>query len=248
MNKESQTLWHGYQMETFVFENKPAILVYPQEARYGLAIKTEYWDAFPEAIEIPLLESGFHLCYIQNENRFGTEPDIDRKARFLQALKADHSIKGRCVPVGMSCGGIFGIHLAAKYPELIGCLYLDAPVVNFLSWPCGFGKGVGTNENFEEILQALSLESVSEILGLRNMPLDRIPDLVRNRIPACMVYGDSDQLVPYRENGRYIENAYRSAGVELEVYAKEGCDHHPHGMKDPAPIVEFIAKHCAEQD
>ena len=246
MNIESTMLWHGYRMKTFLFEDKPAILVYPQESHYGLAIKTEYWDAFPEAIEIPLLERGFHLCYIQNENRFGTEPDIDRKARFLRYLKESHDIPGRCVPIGMSCGGIFAIHLAAKYPELIGCLYLDAPVVNFLSWPCGFGEGVGTNDNCEEILHALNLQSVHELLGLRNMPLDRIPDLVKNRIPVCMVYGDSDQDVPYCENGQFVERAYKSADPELEIYAKAGCHHHPHGMKNPTPIAAFIAKHCAE--
>ncbi|MDE3147980.1 MAG: hypothetical protein KGL37_00795, partial [Acidobacteriota bacterium] len=27
---------------------------------------------------------------------------------------------------------------------------------------------------------------------------------------------------------------------------KESCNHHPHGLADPAPVVNFILGHCAE--
>jgi hypothetical protein len=29
----------------------------------------------------------------------------------------------------------------------------------------------------------------------------------------------------------------------MEIIVKPGVDHHPHSLKDPAPIVEFIVKH-----
>ena len=81
-------LWNGYPMERFEFEGKPAVLVFPQDddANGRLAVKTEYWDAFPEAIELELLHAGFHLCYVENNNRWGVDADLDRKARFVTHL------------------------------------------------------------------------------------------------------------------------------------------------------------------
>ena len=56
------------------------------------------------------------------------------------------------------------------------------------------------------------------------------------------VIGDSDTVVPYPENGYVLEKAYRAADIPLAVYGKEGCEHHPHGLEDPTPILDFIQK------
>lgn len=238
--------WMGYSCRKFAFEEHEAIVVFPKsENRNGyLAVKTEYWNAFPEAVEIPLLEKGFHLCYIRNDNRWGTDPDLDRKARFIRYVQDKYNLKPQCVPVGMSCGGLIAIKLAAKYPELVKCLYLDAPVVNYMSCPCGFGKGRALSSNLSEIMDALKLESIGELLAYRDMPLDHLHTLVENRIPVVMVAGDSDNVVPFDENGIFFQQAYEVAGVELEMYMKPGCDHHPHGLEDPKTVVEFILRHC----
>ena len=136
------------------------------------------------------------------------------------------------------------IKLAARYPELVKCLYLDAPVVNYMSCPCGFGIGNPLNEDYSEILNALQLKSISELLAYRNMPLDKLGILTKNRIPAVLVAGDSDTTVPYCENGIFLERAYKEAGVELEVYIVPGKDHHPHGLKDPRKVVDFVMRYC----
>ena len=33
------------------------------------------------------------------------------------------------------------------------------------------------------------------------------------------------------------------AGIPHEVYIKKGGDHHPHGLSDNTPIVDFILKY-----
>ena len=78
--------WYGYDMEMLVFEDMPGMMVFPKAgtANGRLAIKTEYWNAFPEAIELALVEAGFHLCYIKNVNRWGLQEDVDRKGRFVR--------------------------------------------------------------------------------------------------------------------------------------------------------------------
>lgn len=238
--------WRGYRCKKFLFEGHDAIVVCPEEgcANGHLAVKTEYWDAFPEAVELPLLERGFHLCYIRNDNRWGVNEDLDRKARFIRHVQTEYGLRQKCVPVGLSCGGLFAVKMAARYPELIGCLYLDAPVINYMSCPCGFGIGEQLFEDHEEILSALGMEDISQLLAYRDMPLDKIGTLVEHKIPVVMVAGDSDRTVPYCENGIFLERAYRDAGVDIEVFIKPGRDHHPHGLCNPEPAVDFILRHC----
>ncbi len=233
--------WHDFDCESFVFEGMTAYVVFPEGSSNGkLAIKTEYWDAFPDAVEIPLVKAGYHLCYIQNKNRWGTAEDIHRKARFVQFVQEKYGLLKKCVPVGMSCGGLMAIKFTAAYPEMVSCLYLDAPVLNYMSCPCGFGIGEPLNTDYSEILNALSLDSISELLAYRDMPLDKLPVLVENRIPVVMVAGDSDRVVPYCENGILLQKAYEKAGIAFELYMKPGCDHHPHGLEDPSPVMAFI--------
>lgn len=238
--------WMDFKCESLQFEGHEAIIVYPEEGSVNgcLAIKTEYWEAFPEAIEIPLLKNGFHLCYIKNDNRWGVNADLDRKARFIRFVQEKCGLNNKCVLVGMSCGGLIAIKLAARYPELVSCLYLDAPVVNYMSCPCGFGIGNALSADNSEILNALGMKSISELLAYREMPLDKLPELVEKKIPVVIVAGDSDQVVPYCENGIFVEEAYKDAGLDIEVYMKPGCDHHPHGLSEPEAVLKFIQKHC----
>ena len=142
----------------------------------------------------------------------------------------------------MSCGGLIAIKFAAKYPELTACLYLDAPVLNYMSCPCGFGRGNALSANNDEILNALEI-SMPQLLAYRDMPLDKLPQLVENRIPVVLVAGDSDSVVPFEENGVFLQKAYENTGIDLEVYIKPGCDHHPHGLENVSPVVDFILNH-----
>lgn len=237
-------LWNGFEKTDFEFEGYPATVIEPKVKKENatLLIKTEYFNAYPET-EIKLLEDGFYLAFIKNDNRWGTDADIERKVRFISFVTEKYALKEKCVPVGMSCGGIFAVKLAARFPEKIACIYLDAPVVNYMSCPCGFNKSIRMNENHEEIINALSLSGIPQLLAYRDMPLDNLPRLVENRIPAVIVAGDSDKIVPFDENGIFIEEAYEKAGIPIEVYIKEGCDHHPHGLPDPTKVIEFIKKY-----
>lgn len=240
-------IWNGFPMKQLEFEGREAIIVFPASGSSNgrLMVKTEYWGAFPHAIEIPLLQQGFHLCFIQNNHRWGGDEDLDRKARFVRYVCGKYGLSEKTVPVGMSCGGLMAIKFAAKYPELVSCLYLDAPVLNYMSCPCGFGEGdvLNDGDGIREILEALNMQSISQLLGYREMPLDKIPVLIKSHIPVVMVAGGSDRVVPYHENGIFLQQAYKQAGMDIEVYIKPECNHHPHGLDDPKNVVHFILNH-----
>ena len=57
------------------------------------------------------------------------------------------------------------------------------------------------------------------------------------------VYGDTDEVVLWEENTGVLAERYGKMDGHIELIGKQGCAHHPHGLSDPSPVVEFIMKH-----
>ena len=232
--------WEGFSGVEFEYDGMPAYLIRPSGASNGKwAYKTEYFGAFPET-EKELLRRGYHIAFNKNINRWGEPYDLSRKIEFMRLVSREFGLSSKCSMVGMSCGGMYAIKLAALVPELVSCLYLDAPVVNFLSCPFGLGKAIDT---IREEYVRITGRDIPEMLAYRDHPLDKIPTLAKHNIPVILVAGDSDKVVPFEENGALIEAYYRREGCPIEVYIKPGCDHHPHGLDDPSIVADFIDKH-----
>ena len=49
-----------------------------------------------------------------------------------------------------------------------------------------------------------------------------------------------DDVVIYEENGKVLENFYKSNGGCIKVICRSMAGHHPHGLDDPTPIINFI--------
>jgi len=240
-----QDLWHGFQKITFYFEEKRAILVFPKKAdeKRNWMLKTEYWDAFPER-EIDLLNKGFHLAYLENENRMATCSDCNRKARFCDYLTQNYGLREACVPVGMSLGGAHAVNFAGYYPEKVLCLFIDAPVLNFLSIPGKFGdpdmEKIWKNE-FEPAYPGIKK---SDLFDFSNHPINRVKTLLTHEIPIVMAYGTMDSLVPYEENGAFLAEAYQEKSDLLLVMPRPLQGHHPHGaVNDIEKLLNFIISH-----
>ncbi len=237
-----ESTWNGFKRIDFAFEGREAILIFPNKAteNKNWLFKTEYFDAFPN-FEIEMVKNGWHLAYIKNVTRWCLDEDIDLKKRFCSYLSEEYGLYKKCIPVGMSCGGMFACKFAAKYPECVSALYLDAPVMNLLSCPAGLGKA--TKELWPEFTNAIGM-NLSQLICYREHPIDKMHLLLENKIPVMLVYGDSDDVVPYEENGAILEKYYRENGGTIITIGKENCGHHPHGIKDNAPIIEFAKRYC----
>ncbi len=229
--------WNGFRGITFEFLGMPVTVIKPNVEPNGKwMLKTEYFGAFPNT-EIELLCRGWHLVYQKNENRWAGESDLARKEALVRFIPTELSLLTQFTAVGMSCGGMYAVMLAARCPELVDVLYLDAPVLNLLSCPCDMG--VGQSGLYSEFFRFTGMTK-SEMLSYRNHPIDKIPTLISHNIPIVLVAGDSDRIVPYSENGEILANAYECAGKPIRKFIKPGCDHHPHGIEDAALLADVI--------
>ena len=135
--------WEGFKGLEFEFDGLSAKLIKPNIKPSGKwALKAEYFGAFPKA-EIELLNRGWHIAYNENYDRWAQDRDVKRKCEFIKHVSSKFNLDKKCAIVGMSCGGMYGVKVAAMVPELVSSLYLDAPVMNLLSCPAGIGNGTG---------------------------------------------------------------------------------------------------------
>jgi pimeloyl-ACP methyl ester carboxylesterase len=74
--------------------------------------------------------------------------------------------------------------------------------------------------------------------GMNKEAFCRIGDLARNDVPILHVCGSVDPLLG--KNSSAIENIYQQFGGRISVMIKEGFGHHPHSLRDPMPIADFI--------
>lgn len=232
-------MFNGFRLERTTLNGREVLISHPDKPNGKWALKTEYFEAFP-AVQTELLKRGYYVAHIVTKTRWYCPEDTVKKAELAEYMSERFGVEKKCVIIGMSCGGMQGIYFASEYPELVSALYLDAPVVNFLSCPAGVGKGRGIN--FEEFQKNTGI-TIEELINFRDQPFDRLPILVKYNIPVVLVSGDSDTVVPYDENGICIEKAYKEAGCIIETHIKPGGDHHPHSLADNTPIVDFLTKY-----
>lgn len=236
----TQSDWYGFKKLDFSFEGRNAILVCPDtpDPAGRWLLKTEYFGAFP-AFEIEMLKRGYHVAHISNITRWHVEEDSYARAEFCEFLHRECGLHPKCVPVGMSCGGLQATYFAARYPQYVSVLYLDAPVLNYLSCPCGVG---GSDPSmYEEFVRHKGM-TIRDLINYRDHPIDNADKIIAAGIPLALICGDSDRTVPYAENGLAMSQKYRASGLPFLEVLKPGCGHHPHGLEDNAPLVEFVER------
>ncbi|HEV3416531.1 MAG TPA: hypothetical protein VG056_06955, partial [Pirellulales bacterium] len=66
----------------------------------------------------------------------------------------------------------------------------------------------------------------------------KLGELARYNVPLLHVCGSIDPLLG--KNTTAIEGIYQQFGGRISVMIKEGAGHHPHSLRDPKPIADFI--------
>ena len=231
----------------FKFEDHDAVVIVPDTPARGKPYvwRTEFLYAFNQA-DMALLSRGYHVVYCSVSDEYGSPRSIAVFKRFHDFLVNEYGLSKKASLFGFSRGGLYACNYALAYPDDVACLYLDAPVLDLKSWPAGLGLGCGSPDEWEDCKKrVLGISTVAEVLAYKGAPVDHLDGLIATGLPVILVAGDSDATVPFAENGALMQAAYEKAGAPITVIVKPGCDHHPHSLEDPAPIVGFVEK-CNE--
>ena len=238
-----EDIWEGFKKYTFDIFGTTAIIAAPNEPAEGnkWIFRAEFFGAFPMA-DLALLEKGYYVVYLNKSAMYGHDSAIDEMHRFKNYLCEKYGFYNKTVMFGFSRGGMYTVNYAAKYPQDISAIYLDAPVLNALSWPGGKGNAELYPKEWEEYLSVYGI-TAEQALSVRNQPIDKTERLIELKIPVIIVAGCVDKVVPYEENGKIFIQKYRDKGGVIEVYEKPDCDHHPHSLQNPEHIVDFVLRH-----
>ena len=114
--------------------------------------------------------------------------------------------------------------------------------MTFLSSFPKLGVGPGSPEDWHKLLNDYHFANEAEALAWPHNPVDNLAPLAAAGIPVIHVAATEDEVVPICENTDVLEPRYRALGGTIEVIRHPG-KHHPHGLEDPTPIIDFILKH-----
>jgi pimeloyl-ACP methyl ester carboxylesterase len=245
------TEWNGFQREEFDLENIlpdrscKTTVVYPEKAAPSRpwVWRAEFFGAFAWA-DLALVRRGWHIAYCSLSDMYGAPGAVEGMKRFHAWCVETRGFSPKPAIFGFSRGGLYTVNYAASYPDDNCCLYLDAPVLDIRYWPGGLGRYPRSPASGAEWKKCMELYGLTEETAkeFSQSPLNSAPDLAKRGVPVLLVAGDADEAVYFPENGEVFAEKYREAGGLIELIVKPGCNHHPHSLEDPAPIVDFILK------
>lgn len=240
----NRTVYNGYELIEDEFDGRQYLLLLPKEEAFGKpwVWRAEFFGGF-DYVDMALVAQGWHVAYYKVSDMYGNPESIELMKKFHGFITKKYELSDKADIFGFSRGGLYSVNYAAKYPEDISVVYLDAPVLDIRSWPGGIGIGLGAEKCWKECKECYNLDSVLSVVNFNDNPLDKIHVLAKNKTAVVICAGDSDRDVPYCENGEIFDREFRALGGDIMTIVKPGCDHHPHSIERPQPIVDFIVKH-----
>lgn len=239
----TRTDWYGYSKYDFSDEDIQYAVVVPKRDVFGRQWiwRAEFFGHEPQA-DLALLEKGWYVVYVPSAaGLYGSPEAVRRWDVAYKYLTRNYSLSKKPTLEGFSRGGLLVYNWAAENQEKVACIYADAPVCAIQSWPGGLGKGKGSSQDWKQCLEAYGL-SEQEALDYKRNPIDKLRSLADSNVPLLHICGDIDDVVPMEENTNIIKQRYTELGGHIEVITKPNCGHHPHSLKDPRQIVDFIVE------
>ena len=238
--------WNGSVRYDFPVAGMTVTVVVPKTPAPGnpWCWEGEFFGHQP-APDIALLGRGFHIVYVNVQNLLGCPEAVARWNAAYDFLTHTAGLNPKPAVTGLSRGGLYAFNWSIANPTRVACLYLDAAVCDLKSWPGGKGKGQGSKGDWELAMKVYGFANEAEALAYKGNPVDNLAPLARAGVPLLHVYGSADTVVPWDENTGIVAERYKALGGSITLIPKPGVNHHPHGLTDPTPIVEFIAKHAS---
>ena len=243
--KESK--WHGFVRHDLSFDGRNVSVIVPNKPLSGnpWIWKAQFLDWHTDTDSI-LIAQGFHLVFINADNQYGSPNAVAIWNKFYNFITQKYNLQKKVALEGVSRGGLYVYNWAKQNPEKVSCIYAEAPVCDFKSWPAGFGKGMGSKSDWELLKKEYGFANDDEAQRYLNNPIDGLETLANAKVPVLHTIGLNDEIVPVDENTFPLINKYiRLGGIATVIPCTKGkhtLNGHHFDIETPQIVADFIKK------
>jgi 6-phosphogluconolactonase len=197
--------------ETFVVEGRPAFVLLPPEKK---RTKPQPWvlyaptlpglpDQHEKWMHEQFLGAGVAVAGIDVGESYGSPKGRALFTALYQELTTKRGFAPRPCLLGRSRGGLWVTSWAADHPDKVAGLAGIYPVFDLRSYP-GLAKAAPA--------YGLTTKELEARLGEFN-PVERVATLAKAGVPAFLIHGDEDKVVPLKENSAEFAARYKAEGA-----------------------------------
>jgi pimeloyl-ACP methyl ester carboxylesterase len=192
-----------------------------------------YPDSHEKWMHERFLEAGIAVAGVDVGEAYGSPKGREGLTALYRELTGTRRFAARPVLLGRSRGGLWVTSWAEENPDRVAGIAGIYPVFDLRTYP-GLGKAATA--------YGLSEAELKEKLNELN-PINRVEVLARSGVPAFLIHGDEDKVVPLKENSAALVERYREAGkadaVTLIVAKGQGHNFWE-GFFRCQPLVDFV--------
>lgn len=241
---EKETSWHHFKKIEFKIDGISAWYVKPGKAVAGNPwIWRAHFPGWHTQMDSILLERGFHVAYINTNNLFGHSSAMMIWDNFYEYLVEKKQFAPKVALEGVSRGGLYVYGWAKRNPSKVSCIYAEAPVCDFASWPAGKEKSKGSANEWKKLLEVYGFTE-EQALQYRDQPKDNLEALASFKVPVLHVIGLKDSIVPNEENTFALVNNYTRHGGPATVIpmtkGKHELNGHHFPIENPESLADFV--------
>ena len=149
------------------------------------------------------LAAGVAVAGIDVGEAYGSPRGRELFTALYRELTDRRGFAARPCLLGRSRGGLWVTSWAAENPDKVAGIAGIYPVFDLRSYP-GLDKAAPA--------YGLTPTQLGARLGELN-PIERVGVLAKRRVPALLIHGDEDKVVPLKENSAEFVARYRAAGA-----------------------------------
>jgi len=187
----------------------------------GLTPKGLYPNASTHWLFTKLLARGIWIAGADVGESYGSLAGRSVYTQFYKTVSSRYHLSKKPCFLAQSRGGLMSFGWAEEHPKDVRCIAAIYPVLNLASWPPQGSTLAG------EAAKAYGYDSVSEFQkqSLQLSPLSHVGPLVKAKIPVFILHGDSDRIVPSKENSQPFVTTYKGLGGAAVLVMVPGKGH-----------------------
>jgi hypothetical protein len=198
------------------------------------------FPGLPEARENWMFEkflaAGIAIAGVDVGESYGSPKGREIYSALYKELTTNRNFAAKPVLLARSRGGLMLYNWAAENPDKVAGIAGIYPVCDLRSYP-GLEKACGAYG-----LTRAELEAQLE----KHNPVDRLAPLAKAGVPIFHIHGDTDAVVPLKDNSAEVAKRYEKLGGKMELKVAKGQGHNYwEGFFQCQELVDFVLARCA---